>query len=416
MSEHVPLPTQENTRETEEMMPSELWQETLNNIKQRLDFNNPMINESAHEETVKACGERLVLLFDKFLHVLAIKPRDIAVFEQYIASDDVILADVASAYRLSRERIRQINLRILRYLCRRFHAALRRNDVTVIAYTEELCALFEVIDYDAASLFTYGMENVSHRKKEAILRLLFGLSTTQEELAKRVEAHRQATDALRAKENLERRTAEYLKQKAARAQADRQKEWLEFEEKFVFPSPKTTPYMPVHTVTPERKYAFERRFHQKLCRIAKNQAEIIESPDIIYYTTSATRHRPHYLLRLPNGREVLVLLLPTINMAYLYNIRRENALHDFCKQNGYGYLITDERGHSIGDLQNHPLDPALVKNLDDLLEQKGVIFWGDIKVLRQTVPVTNEDLATYVLTRRLALLQEPFRITHRISL
>jgi len=141
--------------------------------------------------------------------------------------------------------------------------------------------------------------------------------------------------------------------------------------------------------------------------------EIIENPDIVYCATSQTNHRPHFLLRLPDKSSVLVLVLPTINMAYIYNIQRCNELHRFCKEHGYGYLIIDDHENSIYDLKKRAIDLELVDYLNTILNDQNMIVWQNIKEIKLTRSVSNADIAAYVLQNKLHFTMKPFCIKRR---
>ena len=109
----------------------------------------------------------------------------------------------------------------------------------------------------------------------------------------------------------------------------------------------------------------------------------------------------------------ILVLMNTVNMAFIYNIQRCNALHSFCKEKGYGYLIIDDRGNSIYDIKSRKLDEELVDTLNNILDSQSMIIWKNIKEIKLTRPVPNEDIAAYVLQNRLYFTMEPFCIKRR---
>ena len=100
-------------------------------------------------------------------------------------------------------------------------------------------------------------------------------------------------------------------------------------------------------------------------------------------------------------------------MAFIYNIERCNALHRFCKENGYGYLIIDDRGNSIYDIRSREVAPDLVAYFNTILENQTMIVWRNIKDIKLTRPVSNADIAAYVLQNKLHFTMEPFCIKRR---
>ena len=102
-----------------------------------------------------------------------------------------------------------------------------------------------------------------------------------------------------------------------------------------------------------------------------------------------------------------------INMAFVYNVKRFNELHRFCQKNGYGYLIIDDRGNSIYDLKKRTLDPSLTDKLNAILNNRGMVIWNDIKEIKQTHTVLNEDISAYILQNKLHFTMQPFCIKRR---
>ena len=164
------------------------------------------------------------------------------------------------------------------------------------------------------------------------------------------------------------------------------------------------------------KAGFEFEFQKSVCKKLMNFnsfIEITENPDIVYHYTNCTDHRPDFLLLLPDQKRVLVLVVPTVKMALIYNIERFNALHSFCKNNGYGYLIMDNRGNSVFDIKNRDVDPELTSHLDSILNLQNRILWENIKAIKEFHPVSNSDIAAYVLQNKLYFTMDPFCIKRR---
>ena len=88
-------------------------------------------------------------------------------------------------------------------------------------------------------------------------------------------------------------------------------------------------------------------------------------------------------------------------------------LHLFCKENGYGYLIMDGQGKSIYDIRSRVLDTVLTEKLNAVLQKQGMIVWRNIKEIKSVCPVSNVDIATYVLQNRLRFTMAPFCIKRR---
>lgn len=347
-------------------------------------------------------GGRLAELFEEILCMMENQlykslSRKISAYREYIETDKITLADIAPAYQVSRERVRQLVNAVNKSVFRNFKRAMLLENAEFNQRVEELLSILESADYNMAHLLAYGLTEISDRKKKEILNMLFGNS-----MSKMIFEKSQALTKSIQEQN-----------KLLQKEKDLLEAWNIYQSKICYPSESAADQsIPVSSYENELRYAFEKTFYAKLKKF-ESIIEMIEAPDIVYYYSNETDHRPHFLLRLPDGRSVLVLVLRTINMAYIYNIKRCNALHRFCRENGYGYLIIDDRGNSIYDIKNRTVDPFLTERFDTLLKNQGMIVWNNIKEIKLTHPVSNADIAAYVLQNRLHFTMNPFCIRHR---
>ena len=240
------------------------------------------------------------------------------------------------------------------------------------------------------------IKKTGRKKKNTILNMLFGKRFLNEISA-----------------NCKKFTVRLEKQKKLQKHNDKLiLEWEKYRSKIIFPCSSYNKSDSEKSYNPNLKYGYEKKFLEKMQRFS-DYVDVIINPDIVYYSSKETDHRPMFLLRLNDGTKVLVVLLQTINMALIYNIRRCNELHRFCKENGYGYLIIDDRGNSIYDVKNRVIDDELVSLLNIIIARRGIILWSDIKDLKLTRPVSNLDIAAYVLQNKLYFTMEPYRIMQR---
>lgn len=347
-------------------------------------------------------GQHLVELFDDILRIMGIKYypsifRKISVYREYIESDKGTLADIASQYHISRERIRQFVKCVDDHLFGYFKRMMWFDDAEFNERIERVAAVFKTVDYNMVYLIGYGLVSISDRKKRAIFNMLFGKDFSQKIMEK--------SQAL----------AEHIQTQNKLIEKDKAilDAWAFYQSKIYYPSNLVADQsIQVTSYEKELCFDFEQRFFEKLKKF-ESIIEIIQDPDIVYYSTSQTDHRPHFLLRLPDGTSVLMLVLHTINMAFIYNIERCNALHRFCKENGYGYLVIDDRGNSIYDIRSREVDPDLVACFNALLKNQTMIVWRNIKEIKLTRPVSNADIAAYVLQNKLHFTMEPFCIKLR---
>lgn len=371
-----------------------LWNDVTVCVLERLERESGNVEAIAVPQP-EPRGRQTVALFDKIWNIIEDRlppsiSRKLSVYRDYVASDRVTLADVAARFDLSRERIRQITVRVNERLFGYFKRVLRLDDAELNGCIEQLATVLEAADYDLTSLALYDMAELGARKKRAIFNLLFGAAVS-EQMMERIAPLEETLQRNRELEG----------------------DWAFYRSKICYPSDiRADISLPVAIYKREQSFELEERFYRKLQKF-EPLIGIVQSPDIVYYSTSKTDHRPHFLLRLPDGTSVLVLVLPTVNMAFRYNVQRCNALHCFCREHGYGYLILDNRGNSIYDIKARKVDPELVAVLDEILETQTRIVWKHIKEIKETRPVPNEDIAAYVLQNRLSFSMEPFCIRRR---
>lgn len=347
-------------------------------------------------------GRHLTELFEDILCMMEKKfyqssSRKISAYREYIETDKTTLADIAPAYQVSRERVRQLVNAVNKSVFRNFKRAMLLENAEFNQRVEELLSILESVDYNMAHLLAYGLTEISDRKKKEILNMLFGKAMSEMIF----EKSQALTKSIQEQNQLLQKKKDLLEA------------WNVYQSKICYPSESVADQsIPVSSYENELRYAFEKTFYSKLKKF-ESIIEIIEAPDIVYYYSNETDHRPHFLLQLPDGTSVLVLVLRTINMAYIYNIKRCNALHRFCRENGYGYLIMDDRGNSIYDIKNRTVKPILAECFDTLLKHQDMIFWNDIKEIKLTHPVSNADIAAYVLQNKLHFTMNPFCIRRR---
>ncbi len=371
-----------------------LWESVKDTVSERLNIRC----EEEDAEKVKQLGHSLVSLYDGIIDVLKekyfnSKPRKIAIYIEY-AETDQTLADIAPRYNVSRERIRQVAKHTQARLLDYFNKELSTSqDSSFTKRIEKLCELFKAIDHDAALLASYGLDHIPVKKKQTMLDLLFGKDLSQKILT---EADAIVLRANRANEQA------FLDNKLKTL-------WDFYQSKICYPSHFTVdPSLEVPSLETALEYASEKSFYAKLKKF-ESFIEIVKTPDIIYYFNN-TDHLPNFLLKLPNKTSVLVLVVPTINMALSYNAARFNALHRFCKEHGYGYLIIDNRGNSIYDLKDRVVAPELTCALNNILDKNKRIVWQDIKDLRQSIEISNQDIVAFVLQKKLNFRLSPYCI------
>lgn len=319
-----------------------------------------------------------------FLCELTRRERDRDVWRAYVLTDTYTLEALGEQYAVTRERIRQIVRLCARRMDRLFcKFSTRDREGDFYDRNLRMIALLDgargaLVPFLKASFDAWGA-----RKKKFALQLLFGEDVAAQLLP--------AVEAPVPEKKTERRVRPLW--------------WLE---KIVFPTERSAEGgAQVRSIAPEREYVYLSQFRKTL----EEQSEVlsfVQNPDVVYYTSASTVHRPDFMLLMPNGRRVLVMVVRTLNLAYWYNVERFAALRRFCEENGYGYLITDGRSYTQETLMALPIAPQLVGALDSVLKERGWILWQDIGELRQTYTVTQATIAAYVLQKGLVFSTNPY--------
>lgn len=379
------------------------WKDAVALCNENSAQNGGVPNEEAIQ-TLMMQGRRFASSFDHMLRIMidthdgTVAARRIKIYQEYIEFDRTTLSAIALNLDVSRERVRQIVKAANKTLSSTFKRMLRQSDhEEFYRCVESIIDVLKEAEYHLENLAVYGFCEIGVKKRQAIFKVLFGRDLAEEWIVK-------AQSVAQAMQK---------KAKALQKEEEKNEAWNLFRSKICYPSDFTAEQsVSLETCESEKKYRIEKDVYARLKKFESNM-EILQDPDIVYYANTQTDHRPHFLLRLPDGTSVLVLALNAINMALIYNVHRCNGLHRFCKDNGYGYLIMDARGDTIYDIKNRVVDSDLTERFDDLLNRQSMIVWNDIKQIKQDRPVANQDIAAYVLQKKLHFTLKPFCIKYR---
>ncbi len=319
------------------------------------------------------------------------------VLRQYIGSDKVSLAHIGEAYDLSRERIRQLCVKAKKRFLGSLKWTIRRDERLLDRLNRLTEGLYALCGKAIDIPLLFNLPLFSQRRNAFFVELFWG-----KEALWLFDSFKKA-----------RKKAAEIESKKKKAISSTGKDFCKLEARICYPTDKVAAAPPPASLSGEGTPLYVGKFKKKL-EAMSDQVSFIENPDIIYYTTTKIEHRPHFLLKTKDGKCVLVVLVSIKKMALHYNLNRFNALHEYCVKNGYGYLILSETGHSIYDLKEMELEPALTAELDDFLEETGHLLFSDIERLKGHYKITDTVLTAYVLQRRLSFSLLPFRIKKRM--
>ena len=335
----------------------------------------------------------------EFLYAVAapLNEREKTIFFLYHGDDRITLADIAPQYQVTRERIRQLSKRAQRRLTGSLNRLFSLG-CPPQGHLHAVCDACQAAGDDAAVLWALLTPSPAFSRISAFLLPRLFPSEIHE-------------DGIRLATALQ--NAHCRRERERKAATACKNAWESLAQRITFPSERrfvTTPQPPSYPE--EIRTRCTERLGNEFSKLAP-LVTVVKTPDIVYYTSSQSEHRPHFLLITPEGCYVLVLAMPHSHMPIHYNRARCNALHCFCRDHGYGYLITDDRGHSIHDLMQMPTPEEAVGELHRLLKEKGMVTWEDIKELRRTHPLDSLTLSAILMQERLRFSLSPFRILPR---
>ncbi|MDE5563200.1 MAG: hypothetical protein K2J01_06630 [Clostridiales bacterium] len=316
-----------------------------------------------------------------------------SILTEYIYNDGATLQSVGDRYGITRERVRQI---VKKYTVR-IKSGLRKKS-SIAELSSQIVQTFDAIDDGLFIQFiAYGLlVNFSKRFAEIILSSFYSDGKRAVGVAGSLLNDKRITS----------------QQKTKKVQNDNKE--VELLAKACYPSCKDSniDIEKIASAQEDLQFRYKQSATDKILRF-KTIKRVVVNPDLVYSQSSKTNHVPDFLLETADGKIVLVVVVAVINMAFGYNIKRFNDLHTYCKENGFGYLVMNDRFTTIFEVKQTELDKNLVKELNYFLEKTGSIVWKDIILLRDQFTITNDIIAAYVLQNKLDFQLKPFRIKKR---
>jgi hypothetical protein len=136
-----------------------------------------------------------------------------------------------------------------------------------------------------------------------------------------------------------------------------------------------------------------------------------EQPFVVPYDKENREHcyYPDVFFVLEDGRGVVVEVKPTFRMALHRNLVKWSALRAFCRQRGYGLLVTDGR-YAIQQVQRRDTNPSGSQAVLEAL-QHGSLSWHEYRMIRDRHKISKSEFLGLILQNRLVWELGPFRLS-----
>jgi hypothetical protein len=300
------------------------------------------------------------------------------------------VADGACTREAARQRIKKANL----YLKQRF-SYLSRFEADA-EFSVSLTACLDILEdriEDIVPFFVYALPEVSVRRMEFAISLFWNDQEQPAKLLSLIKQHKQNV---------------WLQSKEQETKKPSDAKIQELADRACYP----TDHISQETILPypDAIPSDTRDLFLRKCKKDYPQLKIMTVPSIIFHTDRYGNDlRPDFLLEFPDGRRVLTLVYQSsLSLATKHAAEIFNALHLYCKRQGFGYLIFNGTMETVYELRERALPTELSDRLEAVLEENGRILWEDILNLRRIAPFSQTDIATFVLKRKLTFHLHPY--------
>lgn len=133
--------------------------------------------------------------------------------------------------------------------------------------------------------------------------------------------------------------------------------------------------------------------------------EIINNPDISFEGLT-----PTFAIKLHNSKIIFAYICNKVKFAVYYNKERFEALDSFCKNNGCGYVIMDDKLNTKFQLENVILAEEIQTTLDNHFTKNKTLNWGEVKSFREKLNCNSDFIITYILQNNLFFSFQPYII------
>jgi hypothetical protein len=169
-----------------------------------------------------------------------------------------------------------------------------------------------------------------------------------------------------------------------------------------------------HSHKLQRQVVYESALEQRFLAQLESFDDVLfyqEQPLQIPYQVNNISHiyYPDFFFVLRDGRGVVVEIKGRNEMALHRNWTKWAAMRDFCRQQGYGCLVTSGR-YSIQEVGRKEVREAVRTTLLTELK-RGPITWPEYKALREKCGITTTELYALIIRERLVWQLRPFLLT-----
>lgn len=110
------------------------------------------------------------------------------------------------------------------------------------------------------------------------------------------------------------------------------------------------------------------------------------------------------------GAIIIIELKPLFYMTIYENVLRFRALHSYCSQKGYGYVVMDDRRRDLYQIVNRPVKSDFENELSGMCYSRGQLSWRDVKEIVDKHGEANAAIDTVILRKKLKRTMDPFMI------
>lgn len=170
-----------------------------------------------------------------------------------------------------------------------------------------------------------------------------------------------------------------------------------------------------HSDKLNRTVSFESLLEEAALGVAERSLRVRsyqEQPcKVSYYRIDGERriYIPDLLIKLTDGRALLIEVKPLWQMAVTDNRLKSKAGQRFAQENGWGWVTVAYGGRNFSDLLRREIEPTAEHALTRALAA-GPITWPAMLQLREEAWITALDVAAYAAQHDVALSMTPYQL------